>query len=153
MMKNNLVNTWITAWMKAKYCVSMLLATLLLASCSIISPLDEFTLDESYRIRKDIAVLYQLLKDTPAEERQYHLFQRDYTYIVVSLNVLLDRQKQRKNNEETTKIVEEILSFVTKYRDAHKADNTYKDARIELHSKRLNSLMTALITAEEAKKK
>lgn len=147
------MNAWVSVLVNSKRHFSILLVTLFLASCSIISAFDELTLNESYRIKKDIAILYQLLQDTPDEQRQYHSFQRDYADIIVSLNELLDRQKLRENNQETTKIVEQILDFMTKYRDAHKSQDSYKDAKIKLHSKRMDSLMRALTVAEEAKRR
>ena len=151
-MKNYSVNTVRSLFARSK-CYSLLLLALLFASCTIISPFDQFTLNESYSTKKDIAVLYQLLEDVDAEQRQYELFQRDYARIVASLNTLLDRQQRRKNNVETTKIVQQIRDFVIKYRDSHKQKNAYKNAQIKLHRKRLDSLMTALIVAEEAKKR
>ncbi|MBT8123644.1 MAG: hypothetical protein KJO81_02335 [Gammaproteobacteria bacterium] len=152
-MKNYLIQTFSPFWGSSKHRGVFLLVALFLASCSIISPFDDFTLNESYIIKRDIAVLYQLLEDVDAEKRQYEFFQRDYAHIVASLNILLDRQKKRKSNEETTKIVQQIRDFVIKYRDSHKQENAYKNVRIKLHRKRLNSLMTALIVAEEAKKR
>ena len=152
-MKNRLTNALTPSGANRKHSFTVLLLVLSLVSCSIIAPFDEFTLNESYSIKRDVAVLYQLLKDVPPEQRQYEPFQRDYAYVVASLNGLLDRQKYRKNNEETTKIVKQILDFVIKYRDAHKDKGTYKNAKIKLHSKRLNSLMKALIFAEEAKQR
>jgi hypothetical protein len=119
-MKNRLTNISTSARVNGKRCFTVLLLVLSLVSCSIIAPFDEFTLTESYGIKKEIAVLYQLLKDVPPEERQYELFRRDYAYVIASLNGLLDRQKARKSNEETTKIVKKVLDFVIKYRDAHK---------------------------------
>ena len=151
-MKNYSVSTVRALFARSK-CYSLLLLALLFASCTIISPFDQFTLNESYSTKKDIAVLYQLLEDVDAEQRQYELFQRDYARIVASLNTLLDRQQRRKNNVETTKIVQQIRDFVIKYRDSHKQKNAYKNAQIKLHRKRLDSLMTALIVAEEAKKR
>jgi hypothetical protein len=155
-MKNRLINALTSASgtnLNSKRCFTVLLLALSLLSCSIIAPFDEFTLNESYTIKKEITVLYQLLEDAPPEKRQYELFRRDYAYVVASLSGLLDRQKIRKKNEETTKIVEQILEFLVKYRDAHKEQDTYKDAQIKLHSKRLDGLMKALIVAEEAKKR
>ena len=129
------------------------ITSLFIQSCSIISTFDEGSLNKSYQISEDIQVLYYLMSDTDSDKRHYSEFRRDYARITVALQSLLDRQKARKKNSESIKITEQILTFFEKYKHAHESTNQYKNAKLKIHSKRLNSLMDALIKAEEVKRR
>ena len=124
-----------------------------LSACQLVATFDEGALNQSYKVQQDLSILYQMLADTPDNERTYDKFQREYIRVQVGLTNLLKRHEARKKNEETIKATKTLTELLIKYQDAHKQKNSYKAALIKVHNKRLSSLMEKVVQAEELKRR
>jgi hypothetical protein len=108
--------------------------------------------DEIIRVAKKVDFFYAILQNMPDSLRTFDKSVGQYTEIEVDLNSIVMRNKIRPLNSESTKIAETALSFWCKYKDMHKKENTYKNAKIVLHRKRMGRVFSAMFNAEEAKK-
>ena len=61
------------------------------------------------------------------------------------------KNKVRTKNEDSTQIAESTLEFWIKYKETHKENDNYKNAKLKIHRKRFNRLFTAMAIGEKAK--
>ena len=132
--------------------INITILVLLINGCTVIAPFDPAVLNQSYKTRQDISVLYALLVGADPNERGYRLYRRDYARIDAGLQSILNRQKNRPKNAEATEITEEILNRFRGYRDEHKRTNAYSKGKASIHAKKLNNLMGSLIFTEEVRR-
>lgn len=83
------------------------------------------------------------------EERSFDKFSEKYVEIEVELNSLLQKNKIRPLNKNSTRICEITLQFWVKYKEEHKAKNTLKDGLILLNRNKFNNLFFAMRVADE----
>ncbi len=102
---------------------------------------------------KEVDHFYQTMEEVDSTNRTYDRFAGAYDSIESDLRVLVLKNAVRPLNQESTKIAENILSLWQKYRDAHKKNNSYKDALILLHRDRFFENFKAMLVAEQAKPK
>ncbi len=84
--------------------------------------------------------------------RAYNNFSGQYVNIEVELNSLLNKNKIRPLNENSTRICEITIQLWIKYKEEHKNDNTLSDGLIKLNRKTFSDLFFAMQVAEEGKK-
>ena len=72
--------------------------------------------------------------------------------IEVEINSLLNKNKVRPLNENSTRICEITLQLWQKYKEEHKTDNTLSDGLIKLNRQSFSDLFFAMQVAEEGKK-
>ena len=99
-----------------------------------------------------VDTFYGRLLETPIDDRMYGNFVDNYIVIEVELRSLVMRNKLRPLNDESIEIAETTLEKWSKYKQAHKDKDSYKDALVLLHRKRFTKLFTAMAIAEEAKR-
>ena len=85
-------------------------------------------------------------------EREYSKFVNDYIDIEVELNSLLNKNRIRPLNKESTRNCEIVIETWLKYKDRHKEQNKISDADIELNRDYFRDLFVVILTGEEAKK-
>ena len=88
--------------------------------------------------------------NTENDGRSFKNFADKYVEIEVELNSLLNKNKIRPLNRNSTRICEITLQLWVKYKEEHKAKNTLKDGLILLNRKTFNDLFYAMRVADEA---
>ena len=86
------------------------------------------------------------------EGRAYMKFVDQYVDLEVQITSLLNKNKVRPLNENSTRICEITLQLWQKYKDEHKTENTLSNGLIKLNRKTFSDLFYAMQVAEEAKK-
>jgi len=92
------------------------------------------------------------LSTTNNNGRAFEYFVMQYVDIEVELNSLLNKNKVRPLNQNTTRICEITLELWVKYKEEHKKDNTLSDGLVKLNRKTFSDLFYAMQVAEEGKK-
>jgi len=94
-----------------------------------------------------------ILATTTAENggRAFDKFAEQYVDIEVELNSLLNKNKIRPLNENSTRICEITIQLWQKYKQEHKDDNTLSDGLIKLNNKTFSDLFYAMQVAEKGK--
>jgi len=92
-----------------------------------------------------------MLETTTAENdgRAFSKFADKYVEIEVELNSLLNKNKIRPLNKNSTRICEITHQLWVKYKEEHKAKNTLKDGLILLNRKKFSDLFYAMRVADE----
>lgn len=92
-----------------------------------------------------------MLETTNAENdgRAFNKFAEKYVEIEVELNSLLNKNKIRPLNKNSTRICEITHQLWVKYKEEHKAKNTLKDGLILLNRKKFSDLFYAMRVADE----
>jgi len=130
------------------------LAIFLLGGClvKLVDDYDSSTFEEILQVGKKVDKFYGDLLEVNSDERAYQKFRAQYVEIEVDIRSLVTRNKIRALNEESTQISETILKLWLKYKDAHKANDTYSDGTARLDRERFFRLFVAAASAERAKK-
>jgi len=97
---------------------------------------------------------FTMLETTTPENdgRAFDKFTTQYIDIEVELNAILNKNKVRPLNENSTRICEITLELFVKYKNEHKSDNTLSNGLIKLNRKTFSDLFYAMLVAEEGKK-
>ena len=83
--------------------------------------------------------------------RSYEKFANQYVDIEVELYSLLNQNRVRPLNENSTRICEITLELWQKYKEEHKTDNTLSDGLIKLNQQTFSDLFFAMQVAEKGK--
>jgi len=140
-----------------KYRFFFFISLLLLFSCRV-TLLPEYSAELSKNIKntaKLVDKFYLLMYETTSAEndgRNYDKFAGQYVEIEVEINSLLNQNKIRPLNENSTRICEITLELWQKYREEHKTDNTLSNGLIRLNRLTFSDLFFAMQVAEEGKK-
>lgn len=97
---------------------------------------------------------YLSMLETTSEENNGRAFENfiiQYIDIEVELNSLLNKNKVRPLNENSTRICEITLELWQKYKEEHKTDQTLSDGLIKLNRKTFSDLFYAMQVAEKGK--
>ncbi|MCH7827212.1 MAG: hypothetical protein IIC75_04440 [Bacteroidetes bacterium] len=103
---------------------------------------------------KQVDKFYLTMLETTTENnngRIFEKFSKQYVDIEVELNSLLNQNKVRPLNENSTRICEITLKLWQKYKEEHKKDNTLSNGLIKLNLKSFSDLFFAMQVAEKAK--
>lgn len=103
---------------------------------------------------KAVDKFYLLMLETTSTEnegRNFKKFSGQYVDIEVELNSLLNKNKIRPLNENSTRICEITIELWLKYKNEHKKDNTLSDGLIKLNRKTFNDLFFSMQVAEKGK--
>ena len=94
-----------------------------------------------------------MLEMTSAEDnsRAYKEFAPWYVNIEVMLNSLLNQNKIKPLNQNSTRIAEITLELWQKYKEEHRSDNTLSNGLIKLNRKTFSDLFYAMQVAEKGK--
>lgn len=141
----------------AKARLLLIFSLLFLFSCRIVL-LPEYNAEISKNIENTAKLVdkffLSMYETTSAENngRSYDKFAGQYVEIEVEINSLLNRNKIRPLNENSTRICEITLELWRKYKEEHKTDNTLSNGLIQLNHKTFADLFFAMLVAEEGKK-
>lgn len=105
-------------------------------------------------VTKEVDKFYlSMLEITSASNngRVFSNFAEQYVNIEVELNSLLNKNKIRPLNENSTRICEITVELWIKYKEEHKRDNTLSDGLIKLNRKTFSDLFFAMQVAEKGK--
>lgn len=132
------------------------LSLLAVFSCriSLVPPHDALIMEQIDETAKAVDKFYLSMLETTSNsggERAYEAFVEDYVNIEVELNSLLNKNKIRPLNQNSTRISEITLQLWLKYKTEHKEDNSLPDGMIELNRKTFADLFYAMQVAEKAK--
>jgi hypothetical protein len=103
---------------------------------------------------KAVDKFYLTMLETTSTEndgRAFKKFADEYVEIEVELNSLLNKNKIRPLNKNSTRICEITLQLWQKYKLEHKDDNTLSDGLIKLNNKTFSDLFYAMQVAEKGK--
>lgn len=138
----------------AKTGLFLFVSLFFLFSCRV-TLLPEYNAEISKNIEntaKLVDKFYLLMVETTSEEnsgRSYDRFAEKYVEIEVEINSLLNQNKIRPLNENSTRICEITLELWQKYKEEHKTDNTLSNGLIRLNRKTFADLFFAMQMAEE----
>ena len=121
---------------------------------SLISNYDAAIATQIENTLKMVDQFYLTMKETTAEAndgRAYQHFVNQYIAIEIELQSLVDKNKVRPLNKNSTAIAENVLEQFIKYKDQHKADNTIKDANIILNRMYMHDQLVRLQMGESFK--
>ena len=95
-----------------------------------------------------------MLETTVADNngRSYQKFADQYVAIEVELNSLLNKNKVRPLNKNSTRICEITLQLWLKCKEEHKSKDKLSDGIIKLNQKTFSDLFYAMQVAEDGKK-
>jgi len=143
--------------LKRKVLFSILFMSLIAFSSCKVTFVPSYDSDISEQIdntAKSVDKFYlSMLESTdPSEEgRSFEKFSEQYVNIEVELNSLVNKNKIRPLNENSTRICEITLELWIKYKEEHKRDNTLSNGLIKLNRKTFSDLFFAMQIAEKAK--
>lgn len=131
----------------------ILFAAASLSSCTIkwVADYDSAAFEEILKVGKKIDKFYGDLLETKSDDRAYSKFSAQYVDIETDIQSIVTRNKARALNNESTQISESILKLWVKYKEAHKANNTYSDGKAKLDRARFIRLFAAAAAAERVK--
>ncbi len=141
---------------KAQLILFMLLTVFTFNACrvSLIPKYDEAIATQVETVSKEVDRFYLMMQETTSKEnngRNFEMFATKYVDIEVELNALLNKNKIRPLNENSTRICEITLELWVKYKNEHKTDNTLSDGLIKLNRLTFSDLFYAMLVAEKAK--
>lgn len=128
----------------------------LVNSCRVtyIADYDSKIAEQIENTSKAVDKFYLLMLETTSVEnegRAFNKFSEHYVNIEVELNSLLNKNKIRSLNENSTKVCEITLQLWIKYKEEHKKDNTLSNGLIKLNRKTFSDLFFAMQVAEQGK--
>jgi hypothetical protein len=125
-----------------------------LAGCTVnlVADYDSVAFEEILKVGKKIDRFYGDLLETKSNERAYQKFGDRYVDLETDIRSLVTRNKARALNEDSTQISEITLKLWMKYKENHKAKDTYSDGNAKLDRNRFIRLFAAAAGAERAKK-
>lgn len=122
---------------------------------TLVAPYDASVSQQIETIARKVDKFYLTMLETTRNEmneREYSKFVEEYIDIEVELNSLLNKNRIRQLNKESTKNCKTALDTWTKYKEKHKEKNEISDIDIELNRDFLRDLFIVIQTGEEAKK-
>jgi hypothetical protein len=128
-----------------------------LASCrvTLVAPYDSRVSQKIEDIAQKVDKFYLTMLETTHDEnneREYSKFVDDYIDVEVELNSLLNMNRIRPLNKESTKNCQIAVDTWVKYKEKHKENNTISNIDIELNRDFLRDLFTVIQIGEEVKK-
>lgn len=135
--------------------VPLLLFLLLISATAchvrLVSAYDAKTMDETLSCAKMVDRFYVELLDTDEAKRPYSAFAKQYSEIEVELGGLLLRNQARSRNEDSVKIVQEILTVWRDVKETHRSTDAYRDAMAKADRDRFVRMFANAATLEGAK--
>ena len=135
----------------------LVISLIFLFSCRV-TLLPEYNAEISKNIENTAKLVdrfYLSMYETTSAEnngRSYERFAEKYVEIEVEINSLLNQNKIKPLNENSTRICGITLELWQKYKEEHKTDNTLGNGLIRLNRKAFADLFFAMQVAEEGKK-
>jgi hypothetical protein len=139
-----------------KYLLALIIIFLILPGCRItlLPSYDETITQEIIQLAKQIDGFYlEMLETTNNDDggRAYNKFMKRYIELEVELTSILNKNKIRPLNENSTRICEITLELWIKYKEEHKEDDEITDGLIKLSRLTFSDLFYAMLVAEKAK--
>lgn len=116
----------------------------------LVADYDSATYEEIIRVAKEVDKFYGALLDRPEKDRAYKDYSGKYVDLEATIRSLYTRNLTRPLNKESTRISEIILDLWIKYKDRHKASDTYTSGNAKLDRKRFQHLFVSAANAEAA---
>jgi len=121
---------------------------------TLVPDYDDSISQEILETAKRIDKFYLDMLETTINEngnRAYGKFVDSYVEIEIELTSLLNKNKIRPLNENSTRICEITLELWIKYKEEHKEDNELSDGLIKLNRLTFSDLFYAMLVSEKAK--
>jgi hypothetical protein len=121
---------------------------------TLVPPHDAIIMEQIDVTAKAVDKFYLTILETSSNSaggRAFMKFAEGYVDIEVELNSLLNKNRVRPLNENSTRICEITLELWKKYKDEHKEDNSLPDGMILLNRQTFADLFYAMQVAEKAK--
>ncbi len=134
----------------------VLVASMLFASCKV-TFVPEYDAELSAQIDESAKLVdrfyLEMLETTSNQNdgRAFEKFIQGYIDVEVELNSLLNKNKIKPLNENSTRICEITLELWKKYKNEHKTDNSLSDGLIKLNRQTFGDLFYAMQVAEKGK--
>lgn len=133
-----------------------LFSALTVSSCTVtlLPKYDAEIAEQISSTAKQVDKFYlEMLETTSIENdgRKFSFFIQKYIDIEVELNALLNKNRVRPLNENSTRICEITLQLWSKYKEEHKTDNKLSNGLIKLNRQTFNDLFYAMQVAERGK--
>lgn len=132
--------------------ISLIAVFLIGCTVHLVADYDSATFEETLKVGKKVDRFYGDLLETKSGERSYQKFSERYVDLESDIRALLTRNRARALNKESTEVVAITLKLWVKYKENHKARDTYSDGNAKLDRNRFARLFTAMASAESAKK-
>jgi hypothetical protein len=144
------------ASMREKYWLTLLFCSIflgMLGACGhmqLITEYDTKVFEETLRIGGRVDLFYGQMLEVPDQERKYAKYANQYVELESEIRTLYRRNASRPLNEDSSRIVLQILTFWQQYKQKHHTNNAYPDAALD--RERFARLFNAAAIAEEVKK-
>jgi len=134
-------------------CISIVIA---ISACKVtfIPDYDASVMEQIENTSKLVNKFYLSMLEATSEEqggRSYDKFADQYVNVEVELYSLLNKNKIRPLNENSTRICEITIELWIKYKEEHRQDNTLSNGLIKLNRKTFDDLFFAMQVAEKGK--
>jgi len=142
--------------MKSRILLLSCILAIALGSCTVklIANYDNNIASQVESALKMVDKFYLTMLETSKNEekaRAYTIFVQDYIGIEIELQSLLDKNRVRPLNKNSTAIAENTLKQFQKYKEQHKADNYVSDANIILNRMYMHDQLVLLQMGESFK--
>lgn len=139
-----------------KNLIFSMLCVIVINSCTVtfIPKYDATIVEQIENTTKQVDKFYLTMLETTTEEnggRAFEKFTSQYVDIEVELNSLLNKNKVRPLNENSTRICEITLELWQKYKEEHRSDQTLNNGLIKLNRTTFSDLFFAMQVAEKGK--
>jgi hypothetical protein len=150
------MKTFFRGQLKVYQLCLIIIVTLILEGCrvTLIPDYDDSISQEILETAKLVDKFYLDMLETKVNEngdRSYDKLVDSYVEIEIELGSLLNKNKIRPLNENSTRICEITLELWVKYKEEHKEDNELSDGLIKLNRLTFSDLFYAMLVAEKAK--
>jgi hypothetical protein len=134
----------------------MLVATLAMYGCRVtfVPEYDSALAADIEETARQVDRFYLMMLETTSPDdngRAFEVFAPEYVDIEVMLNSLLNQNKIKPLNQNSTRIAEITLELWQKYKEEHRTDNTLSNGLIKLNRKTFSDLFYAMQVAEKGK--
>lgn len=134
----------------------LLVATLAMYGCRVtfVPEYDSALAADIEETARQVDRFYLMMLETTSAEdngRAFEVFAPEYVNNEVMLNSLLNQNKIKPLNQNSTRIAEITLELWQKYKEEHRTDNTLSDGLIKLNRKTFSDLFYAMQVAEKGK--
>lgn len=152
-LQNNSIMKNTYNWLMRAFTVIAVLCLFSACRVTFIPDYDRDIAEQIETTSKQVDKFYLKMLETTKNNggRVYEKFAEDYVDVEVELNSLLNKNKIRPLNENSTRICEITLELWVKYKEEHKTDDALSDGLIKLNRKTFSDLFYAMQVAEKAK--
>ncbi|MEI7628944.1 MAG: hypothetical protein WCJ80_11930 [Bacteroidota bacterium] len=132
--------------------VALIMITMSACRVTMLPPRDAAIVAQIDAVSKSVDLLYlTMLESDSVDNRTYATYAERYINIEVELTSLLNKNKVRPLNKNSTRICEISLQLWQKYKEEHKLKRLLNNDVVKLYRVRMSNLFYTMQVAEKGK--